>query len=234
MTDIVNFARITMLALADSVNPCAFAVLTMVLISILFNNPNKKGKILLGGLAFVLSVIIGYLFYGIVLVEIFHALSEALRQSQQYIYDGFAVLAMILGGLNIKEFFSYKKGEFATEMPISMRPKVKRVIEKITSPLGAFVIGFLVTIFLLPCTMGPYAIASGLLSDLGFLKVLVWLLYYNLIFVLPMLAIVLLVYFGLTRAEKVSQWKDFNIKILHLIAGLLMLAVGILILLGLL
>ncbi len=232
MTDIINFARITMLALADSVNPCAFAVLTMVLISILFNNPNKKRKVLFGGLAFVLSVIIGYMFYGIVLVEIFHAVSEALRQSQQYIYDGFAVLAMILGALNIKEFFSYKKGEFATEMPLSARPKVKKIIDKITSPLGAFVIGFLVTVFLLPCTMGPYAIASGLLSSLGFIQVLLWLLYYNLIFVLPMLAIVLLVYFGLTKAEKVSQWKDFNIKILHLIAGLLMFAVGIAILIG--
>ncbi len=232
MTDVINFARITMLALADSVNPCAFAVLTMVLVSILFNNPNKKRKVLLGGLAFVLSVVIGYMFYGIVLVEIFHAISEAIRQSQVYIYDGFAILAMILGALNIKEFFAYKKGGFATEMPLSARPKVKKIIEKMTSPLGAFFIGFFVTIFLLPCTMGPYAIASGLLSDLGFAKVVLWLLYYNLIFVIPMLIIVFLVYFGLTKTEKVSQWKDFNIKILHLIAGILMFAVGVAILLG--
>jgi len=204
----------------------------MVLVSILFNNPEKKRNVLLGGLAFVLSVIIGYLFYGIVMVEIFHVLSETLRQNQQYIYDGFAVLAMILGGLNIKEFFSYKKGSFATEMPLSARPKVKKIIEKITSPLGAFIIGFVVTIFLLPCTMGPYAIASGLLSNLGFMKVFLWLLYYNMIFVIPMIAIVLLVYFGLTKAEHVARWKDFNIKLLHLIAGILMFAVGIMILMG--
>ncbi len=234
MTDLVNLARITMLALADSVNPCAFAVLTMVLISILINNPKKKSKILLGGLAFVLAVFIGYLFYGLVIVEFFHAFSEVLRKNAVYVYNGLAVISMVIGGLNIKEFFSYKKGEFATEMPLSMRPRVKKIIDKITSPLGAFIIGFVVTIFLLPCTIGPYVVASGLLSELGLFGALPWLMYYNVIFVLPMLGIVFLIYFGFTKAEKVSDWKEFNIKTLHLIAGILMFVVGILILLGIL
>ena len=232
MADIINFTRITLLALADSVNPCAFAVLTMVLISILLNNPEKKRKVLLGGLAFVFAVFIGYLFYGTIIVEFFKAFTEVLRQNAVYIYDGLAIVSMLLGGLNIKEYFSYKKGELGTEMPLRMRPKVKKIIEKITSPLGAFIIGFIVTIFLLPCTIGPYVVASGLLSELGILGALPWLVYYNAIFVLPMLAIVLLIYFGFTKAEKVSQWKDFNIKILHLIAGILMFAVGVAILLG--
>ena len=47
------FLKITPLALSDSVNPCAFAVLVLVLISILTHNPEKRKKILLGGLAFV-------------------------------------------------------------------------------------------------------------------------------------------------------------------------------------
>ena len=47
-----TLGRITLLALADSVNPCAIAVLTMVLISILIANPKSKNKVLFAGLAF--------------------------------------------------------------------------------------------------------------------------------------------------------------------------------------
>lgn len=232
MADILNLTRITTLALADSVNPCAIAVLTMVLIAILIQNPENRKKVIYAGLAFVMSVYIGYLFYGIIIIQFFKAFAEVLRENSRIIYSGLAILAMIIGALNIKDFFMYRAGGIATEMPIFMRPKVKRIIQKITSPAGAFVIGFLVTLFLLPCTIGPYIIASGLLSDLGTLGALSWLLYYNLIFVLPMLVITGLIYFGFTKVDEVAGWKDRNIRILHLIAGILLFGVGIALLMG--
>ncbi len=228
----INFWRITMLALADSVNPCAIAVLTMVLVTILIQNPDKRKKVLFGGIAFVSAIYLGYLFYGVVIIQIFKGFAELLRENSIYIYNGLGILAMIIGALNIKDFFMYKKGGIATEMPIFMRPKVKKIIDKITSPSGAFIIGFLVTLFLLPCTIGPYIIASGLLSELGTLGALPWLAYYNILFILPMLAITLIIYFGLTRIQDVSGWKERNIRKLHLIAGILMFAVGFALLMG--
>jgi len=221
-----------MLALADSVNPCAIAVLTMVLVTILIQNPDKRKKVLFGGIAFVSAIYLGYLFYGVVIIQIFKGFAELLRENSIYIYNGLGILAMIIGALNIKDFFMYKKGGIATEMPIFMRPKVKKIIDKITSPSGAFIIGFLVTLFLLPCTIGPYIIASGLLSELGTLGALPWLAYYNILFILPMLAITLIIYFGLTRIQDVSGWKERNIRKLHLIAGILMFAVGFALLMG--
>jgi len=226
----LNFWRITTLALADSVNPCAIAILTMVLITILIQNPDKKRKVLYGGFAFVLSIYIGYLFYGAVIIQFFRTFAGLLRENSGIIYNSLAILAMIIGALNIKDFFKYKKGGIATEMPIFMRPKVKKIIQRITSPAGAFIIGFLVTLFLLPCTIGPYIIASGLLSELGILGALPWLLYYNLLFILPMLIIVVLIYYGSARIEDVSGWKERNIKLLHLIAGILLFLVGFLLL----
>jgi thiol:disulfide interchange protein len=232
MSDILNFWRITALALADSVNPCALAVLTMVLMTILIQNPDKKKRVLFGGLAFVSSVYIGYLVYGVIIIQFFLAFAEFLRNNAGIVNNGLAILAMILGALNIKDFFVYKKGSFATEMPIAIRPKLKRVIDKMTSPKGAFLVGFLITLFLLPCTMGPYIVASGLLVELGTLRALPWLLYYNFIFVLPMIAIVGLVYLGFTRVEDVSNWKEKNIKRLHLTAGILLFLTGIALLMG--
>ena len=228
----LNIGRITLLALADSVNPCAIAVLAMVLMAILIQNPEKRKKVLYSGLAFVFSVYLGYLFYGLIITQFFRAFAGLLRENSVWVYDGLAVLCMIIGALNIKDFFYYKKGGFVTEMPIFLRPKVKKIINRITSPAGAFVIGFLVTLFLLPCTIGPYIIASGLLSELGFFNAIPWLLYYNIIFVIPMLVIVGLIYLGFSRVEEVSGWKEKNIKILHLIAGILLFLVGISMLTG--
>jgi hypothetical protein len=85
---------------------------------------------------------------------------------------------------------------------------------------------------LLPCTIGPYIIASGLLSELGTFGALPWLIYYNILFVLPMLAIAGLVYWGFTRVQDISGWKERNIRKLHLVAGILLFAVGFSLLMG--
>jgi len=228
----LNFFGITSLALADAVNPCALAIMTMILIAILTRYPENRKKILYAGFAFVLAVYIGYLFYGAVIIHFFRTFAEFLKENSRIIYNGLAIFAMILGALNIKDFFIYKPGGMATEMPLSMRPRVKLIIKKITSPLGAFIIGFLVTFFLLPCTIGPYIIASGLLAPLGFIKALPWLLYYNIVFVLPMIAITLVIYIGFTTVENVSGWKERNIRYLHLIAGILLFLVGLALLTG--
>ena len=228
----LTFWRITTLALADSVNPCSIAVLAMILMALLIQNPEKRKKVLFGGLAFVAAVYIGYLVYGIIIIQFFRMFAEFLRENSIYVLKGLAILAMIIGALNIKDFFFYKKGSFATEMPIAMRPKAKKLIKNITSPTGAFVIGFIVTLFLLPCTIGPYIVASGLLAELGTLGALPWLLYYNLLFVIPMLIIVGLIYHGFARVQDVSGWKERNIKNLHLIAGILLFLVGVALLMG--
>jgi cytochrome c biogenesis protein CcdA len=225
-----NFFQITGLALADSVNPCEIALLAMVLTTILIQNPEKKKKVLYAGFAFVLAVFLGYLAYGLILVQVFNSVAEFMRQYSHIIYNVLAIISMLLGALNIKDYFYYKKGSFATEMPIFLRPRAKRIIDKMTSAWGAFILGFVVTLFLLPCTAGPLIVASGLLSNLGLLGAMPWLLYYDLVFVLPMIIIVLIVYFGFAKVDEVSGWKERNIKRLHLISGVLLFLVGLAIL----
>ena len=232
MIDLSEFFRITGLALADSINPCAIAVLTMILMSILIKNPGKKEKVLYAGLSFILAVYVGYLFYGIIIVQFFKSFAEVLRDNSGFVFNGLAIFSMIIGALNIKDYFLYKKGGIATEMPIFLRPKVKKIIDDITSPFGAFFTGFLITLFLLPCTIGPYIVASGLLADKIFLIAIFWLLYYNLVFVLPMLIIVGIIYFGFVKVDEVSGWKESNIRLLHLIAGVLLFVVGFSLLIG--
>ena len=119
-------------------------------------------------------------------------------------------------------------------MPLFLRPKVQNLISKITSPLGAFVLGLFVTLFLLPCTIGPYVILGGMLSSLDYLKSVPYLLTYNIIFVLPMIAISLIVFFGTKGIDDISDWKDKNVRKMHLISGIAMTILGIVMFFGLL
>jgi cytochrome c biogenesis protein CcdA len=232
MADILTLGKITSLAIVNSVNPCQIAMLVLVLITILTQNQEKKKKVLFAGLAFITAVYIGYLFYGIVLVQLFQTFTGLLRQSSIYIKYTFGILSMVIGGLQIKDFFFYKKGSFATEMPIWMNIKAKRIIEKIISPVGAFFTGFIITLFLSPCTMAPLLVATESLSQLGLIGALPWLLYFNLIVIIPLIIITLIVYKGFTTAEHVAQWRNRNVRILHLIAGILLFFVGLALLMG--
>jgi len=228
----LTIAKIVSLAAVDAVNPCALAVLTLMLIAILTYNPTDKKKVLFAGLAFTFAVFIIYIFYGLVIIKFFQ-LIQMLTAIRLTLYKILAVFAVLLGLLNIKDFVAYKPGGFLTEMPLFLRPKVKKLILGITSVKGAFLVGAFVTIFLLPCTIGPYIIAGGMLSVFELFATLPWLVLYNIIFILPMLAITIFVYLGYTTVENVSGWKEKNIRYLHLVAGCILLLLGLAMFFGL-
>jgi thiol:disulfide interchange protein len=229
----ITLVRIVTLALADAINPCAFAVMTMILISILLANPEKKHRVLTGGIAFTIAVFIGYFIYGLVIVQLFKSFIGFTSLIYPYITKGLAVFAILLGIFNLKDFIRYEPGGFATEMPLSMRPRVKQIIKGVTSTKGAFIAGILVTLFLLPCTIGPYIIAGGSLSQIQLLSAIPWLILYNLIFILPMIGITLIIYFGLSTTDRLNLWKERKIRYIHLATGLILIGLGIAIFTGL-
>jgi len=223
----LTLPKVLALAAADAVNPCEIAVLLLMLTTILFYNPGNRRAVLFAGSAFITAVFVIYFLYGLVFIKFFHVVQAS------WLFKGLAVAAIVFGILNIRDFVRYKPGGLGTEMPLLLRPRVKKILSRITSTRGAFLTGVFVTIFLLPCTMGPYIIAAGILSVYDMVQTAPILLLYNLVFIIPMLAIVGIVYFGLGRVHDVYLWKERNITKLHLIAGIIILGLGIAMLSGL-
>jgi len=113
------------------------------------------------------------------------------------------------------------------EIPLSWRPTMKKIINRATSPLGAFFVGFVVSLFELPCTGGPYIVILGLLAkEVTRATGIIYLLLYNLVFVMPLIILSTIIYKGLSTTEKLEKIRQEKIKILHLIAGILMLIIG--------
>ncbi|MFA7209771.1 MAG: cytochrome c biogenesis protein [Parcubacteria group bacterium] len=206
-------------ALVDAINPCAFAVLILLVATVISSKGRKEG--LLSGLLFSLSVFISYFLMGLGIYKAIGAFN--LPQIFSIVIGGIAIL---IGLANLKDFFWYGKG-FVMEVPFGWRPKMQSIIKKVTSPLGAMGAGFVVSLFLLPCTSGPYIVILGLLAqreDLA--RSVILLAIYNLIFILPMVVITIGMYFGI-RAKRLEGWRQRNIRLLHLVAGAIMLFIGV-------
>ncbi|MDD2537297.1 MAG: cytochrome c biogenesis protein CcdA [Candidatus Absconditabacteria bacterium] len=210
-------------ALADSINPCAFAVMLLLLTSILAKIKNRK-KALLSGLMFALAVFITYFLLGIGVLKLLGNV-ESLFWLKWIV----GIVGILVGLANLKDYFRYGKG-FVMEVPMSWRPLMQKIIKKVTSPAGAFVVGIVVSLFLLPCSSGPYLTILGYLSSESQslnLRGYIYLTVYNLIFILPMVIIAGLIGFGYSTAEKIGAFKNKNTRLIHLIVGLLMLGLGI-------
>ncbi len=206
-------------ALVDASNPCALAVLILLLATVMA--AKGKNKALLAGLAFSLAIFTSYFLMGLGVYKAITVFSLP-----KFISFGVGILSIIIGLANLKDVFWYGKG-FIMEVPLSWRPKMQEILKKVTSPLGALGAGFVVSLFLVPCSSGPYIVILGLMAEkINMGKTLPLLVLYNFIFVLPMLIITLLVYFGSARMGKMEAWRQKNLRFLHAIAAGVMLFIG--------
>ena len=144
-------------AFVDSINPCEFAILIILLTTILAAGIRKRA--LYAGLAFSLSIFISYYLMGIGL----YSAIQATGISKAF-YVVMAIVAIVIGLFNLKDYLWYGKW-FIMEVPLSWRPRMKTVLKGITSVPGAFLIGFVISLFLLPCTSGTYIVILGLLAE---------------------------------------------------------------------
>jgi cytochrome c biogenesis protein CcdA len=213
-------------ALVDSINPCAIAVILILLGALIATGQRRRA--LIAGLAFTASIYIAYLLFGL-------GLFSALQVSglAYWFAKTVGVLAIVIGLMNIKDYFWYGGGGFVMEIPRAWRPSIKKLLGAVTSPIGAFAAGFAVCLFELPCTGGPYLFILGLLADkTTMLAALPILLLYNLFFILPLLLLTILVCSGFASVERATAWKENNLRLLHLVAGIIMLLLGVVVVAG--
>jgi cytochrome c biogenesis protein CcdA len=210
-------------ALIDSVNPCAFAVLVFLLLSII--TLESRRRVLAVGGAYIAAVFIFYLLSGIGLFSFVQQFGLS-----QFLFRAAALLAIILGLVNVIDVIRKNEG-FILAIPASKKEMIERYIRDASLP-GAFILGILVGIFELPCTGGIYLAILGLMSKtVTFSEGLPYLILYNFIFVLPLIAILLIVSFGFSP-ETVNSWRLENRRVLRLGIGFAMIAIGAVMLSG--
>lgn len=210
-------------AAVDSVNPCTIAVMTMLLGVIMASGGQKR--VLPAALTFIGIVFISYLLMG------FGILQAISNTGLINLFLGFVtVMALVLAILEIKAYFQYEPGMLSVEIPMFLRPFMKKAIANATSlPAVAFA-ALICSLVLLPCSSGPYLMVLSMLAQSVTLKGILYLLTYNFVFVLPMLVIAGMIYFGKISVDEVGEFREQNIQRLHLIAGLIFILLFLLLL----
>ena len=214
-----KIGTVVVTALIDSINPCAIGVL-ILLVSTLLVSSQSRARMLKLSAIYISAVYVTYFLAGLGLTAFLSRVPLFISQYLSVVVG----IAVVFGGLiEIKDFYWYGRG-ISLAISTKHASRIHQLTKKITFPgmvlLGAFVAGVE-----LPCTGGPYlAITLLLAQNFNFIAVLL-LAFYNLIFVAPLIVIVTMVYFG-AKIHHIKRWKHHNRRYMRLFIGLLLVALG--------
>lgn len=195
--------------LLDSINPCAIGVLLLYL-ALLLGLTDKRGPILTFGFFYILGVYFVYLLIGLGILQAVHFFG---------IHNFFGYLAalflILMGILNLtgKMFFFLN------------RCRIPGWDVRATALSGLF-LGGAVAVCEFPCTGGIYLATLGLLAAKAtFWRGFLYLLLYNLMFVMPLILIFALAG-NKVVSDKVRNFQTKNRRRFEIITGIFMVILG--------
>ncbi|WP_258084598.1 cytochrome c biogenesis protein CcdA [Thermococcus thermotolerans] len=202
------------LAMSDSINPCTFVIYTMLLIALSVREVSKKRLYFIGA-TFIAAVYISYYLLGVGLLY----------------FAGY--LPLWVAGVAAILFGAYTLATGLMEKSrVGDKSKIRRkIFSSDATAIGAFTLGVIVSTTLLPCSAGSYLVYAIIISKGGQALAFLLLALYNLVFVLP-LVVILLAMGSVTESKRFSQAMVRHSRELSVIAGLLLIAIGVWVLTG--
>lgn len=223
VTPALSLYMVVFAALADSANPCGLSVLVFLLITMAAAASRKR--ILLVGGAYIAATFLFHLLVGVGLFSFF-SLSGL---SKIFSIIG-GVIALLLGIITIADLLRNRETFF-----LSISASHKGLLgdyARMASLPAAFVLGILAGLLGFTCTGGIYVSILGLMGrDMTVMTGLPWLVVYNLVYVLPLVLVTLLVAYGISP-KRAERWKNEHKRTLRAIIGLVLIALGLVILFG--
>ncbi len=207
----------------DSFNPCAFFVL-LSLLGLLVHAQSRKKMLLIGGIFVFFSGLIYFLFMAAWL-NLFLVMGHI-----AVITTVAGSVSVVIAAINIKDFFLYKQGLSLT-IADSAKPKLFDRMRKLLRSgslasilIGATVLAVVANFYELLCTAGfPMVFARILtLNNLSTTTYYLYLVLYNIVYVIPLLIIVL----GFTVTLGKRQLSEWQGRVLKLVSGSMMLGLG--------
>jgi cytochrome c biogenesis protein CcdA len=211
--------------LIDSFNPCAIGVL-LIYITILLGTNSPRSFILAFGAFYILATFVTYFLIGLGILQVIHLFGVP-----HFFGWVAAILVFVFGLFYLKEYFRP-----AWQIPI-LSPFLSRcrmiVWNKRLTVFSAVALGFLIGICEFPCSGGIYLATVAMLSlKETFWQGVFYLTIYNLMFIVPLVVIFL---FATNKnvLAKIKSWQSKTARKAKLVSGVLMTALGILLLMWL-
>ncbi len=230
-----SFGVLTVLGagLIDGLNPCAFATLIFFISYLTFTG--RRGRdILFVGVAFALGVFLTYLLVGVGLLKIVQSLSFFTALGR-WVYLLTALLCVALAILTFRDYFKAREGEaseMALKLPMNLRRRINKVIRE-GSQVRAFVAmafftGFVVSLLELACTGQVYLPTIMFVMSVPELasQAFLYLVLYCLMFILPLIVVFVLSYFG-TTSQQLGQFLNRHTSTIKFVTGLVFVGLAL-------
>jgi len=236
---------ILLAGLIEGMNPCALATL-IFFISYLTMVGRKRKEIFMAGMGFSASSFVTHLLLGFGILNFIQYFSFFPLFSR-IVYLITFIFSLFLGIFSLYDYIQLKKGrpsKMRLQVPDFLKKRIHRIIRTRSSEFEgneetqlarlliiAIFIGFIVTLLQSTCTSQVYLPTLLFITNIPSLRgsAVLYLILYNLIYILPLLVIFGIVYWGVT-SEQLSffiQKRASTIKLLTAIfffalAGILM------------
>jgi len=230
-----SLSALTVLAagLINGLNPCAFVTIVFF-ISYLTFMERKGREILLVGAAFTLGVFITYLLIGLGLSKALEPLAALQATLKRWVLGVTIALCLALAAVSLHDYLKARAGK-VKEMKLKLSPSLQRQIHRVIRQssnmrafaLAAFAVGFAVSVIQLTCTSPLYIGVTFLIHDVPELQAnaFLYLLLYNLAYIVPLVAIFTLAYLG-TSSHQFARFVDRHTATIKLATALLFLVLA--------
>lgn len=213
---------ITVAGLVDGINPCAIGMMVMLL-GYLLVFAKKPERVIKTGLLYVGTVFVTYLVVGL---GLYSFVSQFNLAGAAKILNNVVGAGLLIAGLiQFKDFLGIEKGPHL-RIPTASKEKLNKLIERVNYP-AVVILGILVTVLETPCSLPIYVGTATILARSGmpFLLVLSYFLYYNFLFVLPLIVVLVVMWKGQKLLE-VKEWEHRAKKWMHLGLAVVLLAMA--------
>lgn len=204
--------------LIDGFNPCAFTVIVFF-ISFLTLAGYRRREMAVVGSVYIFSIFATYVALGFGIFRALYTL-KAFYAASKTIYLSVGGLSLFLGALAVRDYLAYKRTGSSETMALQLPRVIKNKIHAVVGNyygkdrraqkkalfgliVSSFVTGFLVCLLEAVCTGQLYLPTIVFVVKEGSLRgrALFYLIVYNLMFILPLVAILLFALFGATTRQ---------------------------------
>ena len=233
----MTFLTVLSAGLVDGINPCVFSALVF-LISLLSVSRIKGRMLLLTGITYCAACFLTYLAIGLGLLSVIKAITSYYEIKKIVNYSMVFIL-FFLAILSFLDAANYMRTQNASSILLKLPERLKLFMNRFSRKClktkailpGTFAIGVVVTVIESACTGQVYVPTLVLISSEEgvFSKYFLWLLFYNLMFIIPLTLVFAAAYGGLKLSNflKLSRrsvaYSKFAMAIFFTALSLLML-----------
>lgn len=221
----ISIIPILLAGLLDGINPCVFTTLLFLISSLTLVGRGRK-EILIIGIFFTLAVLVTYylvglgLFQGLRSASMFPIIADIIKWTLIF----FLLLISVLSFYDYIQIRCGRAAKISLQLPKFLKLKIHGVIREQSKSssiiIGSLVLGLLVSIFELACTGQVYFPTIAYLVSMGKSSAHLYLLLYNISFIIPLLVVFILIYKG-TGSKVITGFFQRNMGIMKISLSLL-------------